>query len=204
MVKKLNLIRVLALLLLVSPAFGWDWTTHEYAAGEICGSLNCGACLPAILNGSIAPDRDFKDFSNHHCYSPLWNCPPGDWVCPDKFDCPALEKSDYWLAKSKQDSGCDRYYDIGVASHYFLDSKVFWHQIASEDYESCHARFETMVGEKIDTDFNITVCSASMTKAAFEGYVKEFEQKLAPEADYNWIFLVVFIVALAAAWKLRK
>jgi len=202
----LNLIRIVLLLLLVPTAFSWDWTTHQYAARELCDYLSCGACLPDILNGSIAPDRDFKDFSNHHCYSPLWNCPTGDWVCPDKFDCPALEKSDYWLAKSKEDSGCDRFYDIGVASHYFLDSKVFWHQVMSEDYEGCHAKFEELVGEKIGTDFDIWVCSVHMNSSIFQGYVQEFESKLGPGFDYTYaaLFLIALVLVFVITLKLRK
>lgn len=190
---------------LLPSCLSWDWSTHFYAAREICDYLGCGNCLPDMLNGSIAPDRDFKDFANHHCYSPLWNCPKGDWLCPDAFDCPALEKADYWLAKSREDSGCQKYYDIGVASHYFLDSKVFWHQVESEEYDKCHAKFEELVGENIDKNFNISVCGVNITKVEFEGYVRAFEGRLggvhSKEAVIGGLILLLI---LATAFKFRK
>jgi len=157
-----------------------------------------------MLNGSIAPDRDFKDFVNHHCYDPLWNCPSGDWVCPEVFDCPALEKSGYWLAEGEQATGCEKFYDIGVASHYYLDSRVFWHQIKSEDYESCHAKFEDMVGQNIEGDFDIWVCSAYMNKTIFDGYISEFERKLGGKTDYVLPAIIILALILVLAVRFRK
>lgn len=201
----MNLILVFVPLLLLPPGLSWDWTTHEYAAREICGYIGCGNCLSDMLNGSIAPDRDFKDFINHHCYDPTQGCSSGDWTCPDRFDCPALEKSDEWLAKSREDIGCDRAYDIGVASHYYLDSRVFWHQVTKED-TACHAEFEDLVGESIDRDFNIGSCGINVTKADFEGYVRAFESQIATK-DYNQIIGIgtaILFFALAVAIKFRK
>jgi len=195
-----------SLLLLLSSGLSWDWTTHQYAAREICSYVGCGDCLPDMLNGSIAPDRDFKDYINHHCYDPLQGCPNGDWVCPDRFDCPALEKSDEWLTKSQQDFGCEKFYDIGVASHYYLDSRVFWHQVSKEDESSCHAKFEELVGENINNDFNVGACGINITKADFEGHVNAFERQMG-EKDYTReiiIGAITLLLVLVIALRFRK
>jgi len=178
MAKKLNLFRMAAVLLLISPALAWDWPAHEYAAREICNYTGCGNCMLEMTNGSIAPDRDFKDTINHHCYEIVQNCPPGNWTCPNKTDCPALEKADEWLQKAALDTGCNESYDVGVASHYFLDSKVFWHTVSNEDYQHCHAEFEHDVGLQIESDFSLSVCGIGITKADFEGFVHDFENEV--------------------------
>ena len=180
-----SLIRALAILVMVAPALSWDWPTHQYAAREICNYTGCGDCLQAMLNGSIAPDRDFKDTVNHHCYEITQNCPEGNWTCPNRTDCPALAKAQEWLQKAAVDAGCNKSYDVGVASHYFLDSKVFWHTVAGEDYENCHAEFEHDVGLQIESDFNLSVCGVGITKAEFGGYVKGFENGAQASRDLN-------------------
>lgn len=188
---------------MLAPGLSWDWATHEYAARQICDYIGCGDCLPDMLNGSIAPDRDFRDFVNHHCYDPLWECPEGDWVCPDQFDCPALEKSGEWLERSGQDSGCARFYDIGVASHYYLDSRVFWHRVSNED-ESCHSRFESRVGDSVTGNFSVTECGVTVSKAELDEHVAEFKNKLAQGPDYSWAVLVAVAVIMVLAAIFRK
>jgi hypothetical protein len=202
----LGRVLVFVSLLLLSSGLSWDWTTHQYAAREICSYVGCGGCLEAMLNGSIAPDRDFKDNINHHCYDPSHDCPNGDWICPDRFDCPALEKSDEWLTKSREAIGCEKFYDIGVASHYYLDSRVFWHQVTKEDESNCHARFEKLVGENINNDFNVSVCGINITKADFEGYVSGFEGQLGPK-DYTKEIVtgaIIALLVLVTALRFRK
>jgi hypothetical protein len=202
MARKSSLIRVIVVLAMIPSAQAWDWDVHQYAASEICDHLNCGGCRENMLNGSIAPDRDFKDSVNHHCYNPLWDCPDGDWTCPDRFDCPALEKMEYWLAEARQADGCDRYYAISVASHYYLDAQVFWHRVADEDYDSCHAKFEDLAG-KDPANFNITVCGVSATAEELNRHIADFEDKLG-KTDSNWIFLLIFVIGLAIVLLIRK
>jgi len=204
MVRRLNLIKIVILLLLVSPAISWDWTTHQYAAREICDRLECGQCLDYMLNGSIAPDKDFKDFINHHCYDPLSECPKGGWTCPDVFDCPAIAKSVEWLDKATSDYGCEKFYDIGVASHYYLDSRVFWHRVSNEDESQCHARFESLVGDEISQNFSISVCSINVTKGDFEGYITGFEEQLTQKPDYTWAAIVAIALVVVLAVRFRK
>lgn len=170
---------ILVFILLLGIVNSWDWDTHRYIARELCEDLECGVCLEYMINGSIAPDKDFRDPINHHCYSPLWKCPEGDWTCATENHCPALEKTNEWLQKSRNDIGCMKYYDMAVASHYFMDSKVFWHKVKNEDYENCHRPFETQVGNHIDEDqFTVTVCNINVTKAEINNWFYELELEL--------------------------
>lgn len=170
---------LIIIVLFLSSINAWDWDVHRFWANELCDYLDCGVCREHMINGSIAPDKDFKDFINHHCYDLSWDCPEGyDWDCPTKNDCPALEKADEWLLKSRSDSGCLKYYDIGVASHYFSDSKVFWHKVQREDYDRCHRPFESQVGDRINEDFEVSVCGISVTKQDMNLWLEEFKVML--------------------------
>lgn len=140
---------VLMLLLLVPSAYGWDWDTHEHIAKDICKKLNC-PCMNEIINGSTVPDRVFKDNINHLCYSKEWPCSLSNkWTCPSIDRCPALEKASYWLNEAKKQAGCEKWYSIGIASHYLSDAYVFWHHVSNEPYEECHYSFERAVGEHL-------------------------------------------------------
>ena len=182
-----------AILLMLVPGLSWDWSTHRYVARQLCSHLDCGNCLDIMINGSIAPDQVFKDTINHHCYNPSIGCPSGNWTCPQRPDCPALEKADEWLTKSREDTGCRKYYDIAVASHYFMDSKVFWHTVQNEDYDKCHAPFETRVGEQIGNDFTVSVCGIVIDSQDFDGYLTEFEGKLNAPQPSIWDRISAFI-----------
>jgi len=168
---------IISVILLLTPGLSWDWSTHRYVARQVCSYLDCGNCLDSMINGSLAPDQVFRDTINHHCYNPSAGCISGNWTCPQRLDCPALEKADEWLTKSREDIGCQKYYDIGVAAHYFMDSKVFWHNVQNED-TSCHTQFESQVGEQIGNDFTVSVCGIVIDSQDFDGYIKEFEGKL--------------------------
>jgi len=140
---------VLVFLLLASSANAWDWDTHEYMGEEICRDFECG-CLEEIVNGSIVPDKYFKDNFRHHCYLDGMNCTESDeWDCPQKEDCPSLEQVNLWLEKANESEGCEKWKSIGIALHYYSDSYVFWHQVQKEDYRKCHESFERAIGDEI-------------------------------------------------------
>lgn len=162
-------------LLFVTTVAAWDWDAHRWLAGRVCLEYACGACLEDIKEGAVAPDRDFKDFTKHLYYNTSLTCPPGEWTCPTSDNPIALEKTAEWLERAKNDSGCERYYDIGVASHYFFDSKNFFHRVQKEDYEGCHAPLETRVGDKIGKGaFTVTQCNVTVTDADFVPWLAEF------------------------------
>ncbi|MBI1973952.1 hypothetical protein HYS54_04005, partial [Candidatus Micrarchaeota archaeon] len=67
------------------------------------------------------------------------------------------------------------YYDMGVASHYFFDSRNFFHRVQKEDYENCHKPFETRVGDRIGKGaFTVTQCNVTVTDRDFVPWLAEF------------------------------
>lgn len=200
----LFLVFFFTLSLFSSALSAWQWETHSRLAEKVCRDFNCG-CIEEMRDAAVIPDRDFKDFINHHCY--LLNrsvsevleglklagefhdnisesCTPSDYyTCPKKNNCPALEKMDYWISAAQGKSGCEHWRDIGIASHYFFDSKVFWHKVQNEDYYKCHEPFEGAVEKKFEandgSNWTIDVCGASENYSNMVGYVKEFEAILA-------------------------
>ncbi|MBU4246679.1 MAG: hypothetical protein ABIF85_01975 [Nanoarchaeota archaeon] len=202
---KVAIILAFVLTLLVSSdAFAWQWETHSTLAEKVCRDFNCG-CIEEIRDAAVIPDRDFKDTINHHCY--LLNrsvsevlkglkligefhdnlsvsCEPSEYYdCPKKNNCPALEKMQFWLEKSEKALGCEQWKNVGIASHYYFDSRVFWHKTQGEDYNKCHEPFEGKVEKKFDandgSDWTITACDAQENYANMVSYVNDFEHILA-------------------------
>lgn len=164
-----------AFLLLVSAAQAWDAPTHQWLASRVCKDFGC-KCV--VTDAAIAPDSIFRDNINHHCYNTSVPCPSGSWTCPEEDDCPALEKADAWLSKGTNQTGCDRWYSLAVASHYFFDSKVFWHRVRGEA-SGCHGGFESEVGKKIgQADWQVSKCGALISSSDFPRWIFEFESKL--------------------------
>jgi hypothetical protein len=182
----------LVILLLLAPVVvqAWNWDTHRWVATQLCGRMGCGNCSEYFTNGSIAPDKDFRDTANHHAYNTSWSCPSGNWTCPAKNDFVAFTKAEEWLNKSRNATGCEKYYDIGVASHYWFDAHVFWHKVQNEDYDHCHAPFETSVGDKIGTTFSVEKCGVTVTSADFDVWLNEFSAIVgAPASTQNQEFM---------------
>jgi len=201
----------LVALLLVSISFSWDWDTHQWFASEICNYYNCG-CMDEIRNGSIAPDRDFRDTVNHHFYDPS-SCKNSSYYrCPEKFDDIAIQKMDYYLGLASEPLDCNDWYYLGVASHYYLDSKVIWHNVQNESYDRCHEPFESKTGEffkKGITEFSVTECGETVNGREFQEYKEEFIGKLGYERkqeDYEGIFLMLAAAAvmIITLWKMRR
>jgi len=207
----------------------WGEVTHRYIAQQVCNDFGCGACAADILNGSTAPDLVFHDNTLHHCYDNLsWNCTESKYyACPTKNDCPALNKTEGWLEKSKLDSGCQKWYDVGVALHYYSDSFVIWHKVQEEDYEKCHAPFESKINDRIEKGYvswSVTQCNETATNEDISGIVRSFEAKIdsivprgsavtgqvtGNQLDMNWvliaaIMIIIVIVIVAVVLILRK
>jgi hypothetical protein len=167
----------LLLLLAIETALAWDWDTHRFLAEKICDHYSC-KCYAEIKEGSIIPDRDFKDFSNHSCYDPS-NCSPSSyWSCPYWKSCPAIDKAREWMERATKAQGCERWKYVGIASHYFFDSKCFWHQVTDEDYSNCHKPFEDGVGDKVKvlglSGWSVCKCGACVSGRDFESWLQEF------------------------------
>lgn len=181
-----NIVFVMLLILcqsLIQPSFAWQWETHSALAEKACRDFDCG-CISEIRDAAIVPDRDFRDNIRHHCYNLSVPCvSSGYYDCPKKNDCPALEYMEKWLVQSQNKSGCERWRDIGIASHYFFDSKVFWHKTQGEDYYKCHEPFEGKVEKKFETlegsAWVIEACGAKENYPNMNQYVADFEAILA-------------------------
>lgn len=181
--KKINtIIALFALFILVAPfVSAWKWETHEYLAEQVCNKLSINCDLSKLHDGAIAPDKEFKDFFDHHAY---YDCVRQgqmiEWCDFEKgcYDCSngtltdniAFTKARTWLNYIEVDETMpDKSYDLGVATHYFFDAKVFFHQTRNEK-ESCHNAFEENVNKRIkNKDYsNWTECACGKCVSFFD------------------------------------
>ena len=169
------------LVLLFCSAWAWTGTTHEAIAANICVWTQC-ACQGQMIYGSTVPDRVFHDNINHHYYDPNWDCPNGMWECPTEYDPIALTMARRWLKHAQgNETGCERDFAIGIASHYFYDSKVFWHRVKKEK-QSMHSRWEKLVAEKYPGDFVVDEYGVRVADEDFAEWDEEFKEWL---IDYS-------------------
>jgi len=179
---------------LAAPAFfsaasAWQWETHSTLAEKACRDFDCG-CIEEIRDAAVVPDRDFRDNIRHHCYNLSVPCVSSEYYdCPKKNDCPALEYAQNWLSDSHSKTGCEKWKSIGIASHYFFDSKVFWHKTQGEDYYKCHEPFEGKVGKKFEnrdgSAWVIEACGAKEDYSNMVQYVADFEAMLAEKEGFK-------------------
>ncbi len=183
--KKISILIILffAFAFTVHFANAWKWETHQYLAEQVCGGDTV-----SVDKGAIAPDNEFKDFINHHVYRQCNSALSAEW-CDGSgcFDCSkgvitdnvATDKVQEWILKMKStDVLADKSYDCGVASHYFFDSKVYFHQTKSEK-EACHTDFEANVNNRIKLkDYgNWTECACGVCVSYFEfnNWINQFD-----------------------------
>lgn len=170
---------ILILLLFASPAFAWGSITHEALAAQVCNDFNCG-CLNETIEGSTMPDKVFHDNVNHIYYNPeTCNHDSEYYICPIEYNDVALVKTNDYLEQARDISDCDRWQMIGIASHYFFDSKNIFHQVREEGY--CHSSFEEKVDDSYNnnkTDWVVSTCGEAVTSLDMNVWVKEFEDRL--------------------------
>jgi len=118
-----------------------------------------------FLRGCIAPDKEFGDTINHHCYvakqckdidvskiepnSLTYFADIGSCIEGGYFDCPTEEKFDEAIQNATRS---DFSFYLGVATHYFTDARVPVHQTMGEDWFNCHSPFEGEVGKKLESN----------------------------------------------------
>ena len=128
MLKKIFLI--LSILLLIPNVFAWNWFTHQEIGENVYNALpedlQNKLNLEKIKEGTIAPDKDFKDNVRHH-YPPSYNLTL-HWLDVAKN---SLETQDYDNAS----------YAFGVATHYVSDSFSAPHYVKNEQYK-LHEEYE--------------------------------------------------------------
>ena len=170
------------LLLAVAASHAWDWDTHQWFAEQLCNAYNC-SCMEEAKAGAIAPDKVFKDMFYHHLYDPATCTNSSYYTCPTAYDGAAIERMGAWLANVSKPWDCEDWYNIGVASHYFADSKVIWHNVKNEDYDKCHKPFEDKVGNffKVNkTDFSVTQCGETIYGSNFTEWGNMFMGMIDP------------------------
>ena len=172
---------LIALMIIGLPASAWWNDTHGALAEKVCRDFNC-SCIEDIAEWSNIPDALFKDMINHHDYDTNKDCPESRyWRCPTENDFKASRKVQEFLDSAEQKEGCSAWKDIAIASHYFFDTKVFWHNVQDEDYFECHKGFEQQVNEHFlnkDTDWTVCTCGICVSYDEFEPWVLEFEEKI--------------------------
>lgn len=117
-------------MLILPISNAWDWNTHKLFVDRVYYSLNLTELnLTLMEEGSITPDKDFKDTYLHHC--------PYSFGISTKWLRIAKEA---YLKKDYENSS----YAFGVASHYITDSFSNPHYLPTEPY-LLHQRYEKQV-----------------------------------------------------------
>ncbi len=123
---------LLLVLLLSLPVSAWNWETHQALTEAFYYSVDATTQqrlnLTALQEGSVAPDKVFRDFRRHsYPYS--------------------LERALYWLDEMKKTNDVrEQSYAFGVATHYIADSFSAPHNVAGERYRD-HAQYEDQASE---------------------------------------------------------
>ncbi len=167
---------IILCLLLIPNSLAWGWKTHQNLVENVYDSfpreLQSKLNITLIREGSIAPDKVFRDNVLHH-YPPAYKL--------------ALK----WFNVSKESFYNNNYdnasYAFGVMSHYITDSFVAPHYIRKED-PKLHSEFERQVSnyipkikcEKVDYDLNRSLDEASKHKEDWEPWLMS-KDKLIPE-----------------------
>jgi hypothetical protein len=176
------IIALLALITLSVDSPAWGTAVYEKAAEHVCGEYNCG-CMNVMKEAVMLPETTFRDGPRHHCYNSTLrygNQSIDFWKTPSSKDCPALESMEAWLNKSKGQTGCQFWRSIGIALHYFLDSKEFWNTVV-EANKTCVREFEEMVDDYVKYgggEWEACRCLACTTDDELKGMLAEYTEKI--------------------------
>ncbi len=189
--KKFLLI-LLVLVILSTPVHAWWKDTHVGFAEKVCKDFNC-SCMEEVAEGAMIPDRVFHDTRRHSCYTETFECAEGEWICPYRDYCPALEETKYRLELAKNLTGCERWNQTAIAAHYFSDSKVFFHKVSKES-SSCHSGLERKVANKFkykEINWEVCQCGICVKYEEFMPWIEEFENMIDFETKVKNVPLIV-------------
>jgi len=166
--KKIILTVVFISLLTIQYSYAWSGHTHEWICEQIYRTdkeLNKKLDYSQFIRGCTAPDVEFKDQQNHHCYvakqchainaskinpnSLAYFSDVEDCIGESYYDCPSMEKFEEYIKKA---SGSNFSFYIGVSTHYFTDAHVPVHQTMGEDNWKCHIPFEEKIDDNLKKD----------------------------------------------------
>ncbi|MFH0863408.1 MAG: hypothetical protein V1875_10345 [Candidatus Altiarchaeota archaeon] len=176
------LIFILVVFALSSEVSAWGNWTYSAAAVRLCGEYGCG-CEQSAKEGAAAPDQRFRDEPTHHCYKPIYDLtqyPAGLWDAPALMECPALDKTAIWLEEAENDTSCERWYDLGVGLHYFLDSKEIWNTVAAANV-SCMLEQEGEIDEYLrfgGLTWKSCTCGVCVLSDDFAGWLLEYRERV--------------------------
>jgi len=138
--KRSFIIFFLVLILFFNPIFGWSTKTHQKIAKEALYSLpkeyqrKLSPYLDELLEGSVAPDRIYKDFNNHVFH-----------VHVDKGKGPEKVREKYLEIISLVQEGKPWRliaFQLGVLSHYIADLNNPLHTDSSKREDEFHSKYE--------------------------------------------------------------
>jgi hypothetical protein len=165
---------------------GWKWSTHQILAETIAESMNLDLNATVVKEGSIAPDKYFKDF-RHHSY-------------PN-----SVNKSYFWLNKtiyyySIKDIN-NASYSFGILTHYVSDTFAAPHAVTKEDY-NLHAQYEEQVSyykprtRCLRYNFNLAeeLKKSQYNKNHWPEWLKTKDQKI-PQAEVEQSLKLLFPLA---------
>jgi len=142
-------------ILILLLTLGWNWDSHkgfiESSFKEFPDDLRAKLSLPLMQDGSMVPDRDFKDFTNHSYPRSIKSI--NYWFNISKE---AFLKGDYQKASTT----------FGIASHYISDSLAAPHSVSGEDYKD-HKLYE----DQADFEFNVR-CKSINLEEELQNYSK--------------------------------
>ena len=104
------------------------------------------------------------------------------WQLPVLNDCPALDKVSSWLDSASKKNGCARWHDIGIAFHYFLDSKEFWNNVILVN-KTCRQEHEDLVNDYVrlgSKDYTACSCGICVSGDDFNNWINEYAQRIKP------------------------
>lgn len=142
---------VLAIYLSISIASAWSNTyTHPWLCEQSIRAIFGNETYEQnsnVTECSTYPDLKFHDTAKHHCFK---TCPINStYYCGDPTDCPAYDKTLEWFDKARNESNINqKLCDFCIATHYFSDIQVPFHQIKYED-QSCHSSYESKAETRI-------------------------------------------------------
>lgn len=171
----------LIFLILIPESFAWKAETHqniiEYIYLHLPEDTQMQLDLKKLKEGSVMPDRNFKDFKKHHY--------------PD-----SLKEAEKWL-----NNNSDKSLNIGVASHYITDSFSAPHQVSRESYYD-HSRFEGQVEhyypdvECRDYGFSLDDLGKASKNSNDWAYWLKTKNKIVPQREVNDATKFMFSIIL--------
>lgn len=181
--------REIFLLLMLFFICSWNWKTHEEIAFTLYQSLNPELKekldLDLLVNGSIAPDKVFRDNVLHH-YPPSLN-KSMHYMNLTEYN---LDKGDYENAS----------YFLGVLTHYISDSFVAPHNIKKETSEQ-HSKFEKNPGSvrikcaKKGYNLNESLYAGSLNSKDWGKWLNTYDKEI-PNKELDEAMELVFSVSL--------